>query len=1012
MFQPMSESGAMGSRGRLGVFARTAAVVAALALLLVVPAQAQQTGTIAGRVISSQAQPLSDVVLQVVGTDFTALTNTDGRYLILGVPAGTYTVQATFIGYGQAEGSATVTAGGSATVDLTLQARAVQLEGVIVTGTAIASQRREVGNSIDLITSADIEASGVTSVEEILRGRIQGLTVTGSSATPGAGSELNIRGLTSINGRTSPLIYVDGVRVGSENGSFEDAATDGGAVSVLQSISPQDIERIEVIKGAAASTLYGTDATAGVIQIFTKRGQPGDRARWTFSAQNSLVRPSFFGPGEDIDPTGMHLNRCDINGPLPQDTIPGPDPDCPASGSWLKDAWSQNYALQVRGGLDNFSYFASGGFEKQQGIINAPADHPGANAQNVFLRANFTFDPFDGLQVQINNAYTQRDVSFVPDGSNTSGLVYNVTRLADGETIDDGDAQVFLQTREQLVDQFTTSMSLNWTPMDNMRHRLNVGFDWSNSGQITEYKRGHFNESLGSRTVDIENNRNVTLDYAGSFAWNLAGLDAYDFTTSWGGQLNDRQSSGLRGDAEDFINRGKTVTEQGNEITNLNEDRAGFINGGFFLQQQIGWNNQIFVTAGARFDSYNTVNEFLESVPEYQVFPKLQGTYTLSDHSWFPSDIVETFRLRSAWGVAGDPPPQDASRTLWDTRETGRGSVGYHVNQIGNTDVGPERTTEWEIGADISAFNGKVNLSGQYFTRGTRDGLIFNDPVPSLGIIEPTPFNAGSWDTWGYEATLDVNILEMDNFRWNMNTTYQFQDNEVNSIGLDEDGSFNLSSGTGTSSFRVGEPFPVVFRQKILNPNERGAQPIYTDTAVNIGVNIPPQEISVNSSFGIGSRLNVDLFGYGQFGHVLLDNQALTLAEDGLWPACVETTALMDAWRDAGSDPDAIPQELTALDIARCDVGQNPDTRDWYDEGDYFRFSSASAQYRLPEDWLPGMLTGATVQFQVLNLNLWTDFDGTDPDAIRGAGTQQRFRETGFLLPLPRTYSLNIRLNF
>ena len=110
---------------------------------------------------------------------------------------------------------------------------------------------REIGNSIELITSEEIVAAGVTNVDEILRGRIQGLTMTGSTGTPGVGANINIRGLTSINGRTSPLIYVDGIRVGSENGACEDAGTDGGAVTVLGSISPEDIERIEVIKAVA-----------------------------------------------------------------------------------------------------------------------------------------------------------------------------------------------------------------------------------------------------------------------------------------------------------------------------------------------------------------------------------------------------------------------------------------------------------------------------------------------------------------------------------------------------------------------------------------------------------------------------------------------------------------------------------------------------------------------------------------------------------------------------------------
>jgi len=1009
----MSELGATVA-GTLRRVAKATVVAGAAVALMVAPATAQQTGTISGQVTSAAGQPLAEVVIQVSGTELSGLTNSEGRYLILNVPAGDYTVTATYIGYGQGEQSASVPAGGSAVVDFSLQQRAVQLEGVVVTGTAIAANRREVGNSIDLITAEDIEASGVTSVEEILRGRIQGLTISGSNASPGVGAEINIRGLTSINGRSTPLIYVNGTRVGSENGAFTDENDQTGAATVLQSISPADIERIEVIKGSAASTLYGTDATAGVIQIFTKRGSAGEQAQWTFSSQTSLVQPSIVGPGEDIDPTGLHLNRCDINGPLPQDTFPGPDPDCPESGSWLKDAWSQNLNLSVRGGTEGFSYYASGGYNNEEGIVNAPDNHPGAYAENIFLRANFTFDPFESLQVQINNAFTDREISFVPDGFSNSGLSLNVTRLRDGETIDDQDAQVFDQTQIQNINQFTTSATVNWTPMDNMRHRLNAGVDWSNSNQRREFKAGHFQVDEGLRNVDVRTNRVITLDYSGSWLWEVPGLVDFSFTTSWGGQLADRENTGLFAETETFINRGNTVLDQGTDIVEASEVRSGFINGGFFAQQQIGWRNQFFVTGGLRVDSYNTVNSRLESEPLYQYFPKLQAAWTVSDNSWFPSDVIETFRLRAAWGEAGDPPPQTTSRTLWDARLTGRGNSGFVVNQIGNIDIQPETTSEYELGADISALAGRINLSGQYFYRKTSGGLINNDPIPSLGIIEPVAANAGEWETWGYEATLDVNILQMRDFRWNLNTTYQWLDNEMLDIGLDENDSFNVGSPGGGSfaSYRVGAPFPAIFRQDLTNANARGELPQYTDTAVFRGINFPPQELSIGTSFGIGSQIQIDLFGYGQFGHTILDTQALTLAEDGLWPACNNVNELMNAWRAAGSDPGAVPQELTALEIARCDAVGNPDTRDWYQPGDFFRFSSASLQYRVPTDWLPGAIGGATVQFQALNLNLFTDFEGTDPDAIRGAGSQSRARETGFLLPLPRTYSLNVRLNF
>lgn len=256
---------------------RTVGLIWALVLFTAAPLLAQ-TGEITGTVVSGgTGLPLADVQLSVSGTQLGAQTNQDGRFVIADVPVGEHQLVAQLIGYGEESATVTVTAQSAVTVELELRTRAVELEGLVVTGTAIAAQKREVGNSISLITAEQIESIPGMGVEGILRGRTLGATVSGSANQPGAGSRLMLRGVNSVNGRQEPLVYVDGVRVMSDawessNGSLQGAES----VTGLTGINPTDIERIEVIKGAAASTLFGTEASAGVIQIFTKRGRAGE----------------------------------------------------------------------------------------------------------------------------------------------------------------------------------------------------------------------------------------------------------------------------------------------------------------------------------------------------------------------------------------------------------------------------------------------------------------------------------------------------------------------------------------------------------------------------------------------------------------------------------------------------------------------------------------------------------------------------------------------------------------
>ncbi len=179
----------------------TGAMAVALAFFLAGSLSAQQTGTVTGAVVNGETgEPMSNVQISVTGTGLGSITNNDGRFLILNVPAGTHEVVAQLIGFAERRQTVTVTAGQSLVVNLTLYAQAVELEGVVVTGTAIAAQRREIGNSISLVSSDEIVAAGAINLEDALRGRALGVGVTGASGTAGAGSDILLRGTNSVNG--------------------------------------------------------------------------------------------------------------------------------------------------------------------------------------------------------------------------------------------------------------------------------------------------------------------------------------------------------------------------------------------------------------------------------------------------------------------------------------------------------------------------------------------------------------------------------------------------------------------------------------------------------------------------------------------------------------------------------------------------------------------------------------------------------------------------------------------
>lgn len=977
-------------------WARAAALssVFFVALLVATPLVGQQAGQIGVRIVNGQTgEPIPQVQVTVQNTGIGGLTDNQGRLTLRNVPVGAHTLVAQLIGFGEERARVTVAADQIATVQMRMSSRAVELEGLVVTGTAIAAQRREVGNSISLITADQIRNAAALNFEDILRGRALGVSVSGTSSTPGAASEIVLRGVQSVNGRNDPLIYIDGVRMPAGQAENNNGAANEHA-GFLGGINPEDIERIEIIKGAAASTLYGTEASAGVIQIFTKKGQVG-APRWTLSVKQGLSRVGHLGP--EFDPTGLHVNDCTRSFVFDSTTLTHSlqdlrEPGCPSSGSWLRDGHVQDYQLSARGGAGDVSYYVSGGWNNSQGVV-APQ-----NAKQLSLRGNFTFTGLKNLTLTINNSYSRRDIRWIPNGDSDRGLLFNVTRGAQGDTPDNDDSKVLEMELDQFINQFNTSGNINWQQRDNLRHRLNLGLDYSNSHYITELPWLYFDEPEGHRDTDVENRRLFTLDYAGS--WNVALSSAFSSTLSWGGQYNQNEHLGLRGDADIFFGPGDKVLQNGEEFF-AQEDRDVTEGGGFFLQEQIGWKNRFFVTAGLRADTHSNFGADYTRHNQFTYYPKLQATYSISDHSFWPN-WWETFRLRAAYGESGEPPGFDDAVTLFQVAGADENRLGYIIINQGNPNIGPERSKEIEGGFDASLFNGRLSLTATGYNQKTFDGRIFVNPPPSNGIAETVPLNAGSWRSRGIETAADVVAYDGDRLRLAFNSRYQYTDSKMLNLGDPEEEALGGFGFNYLNRYRTGAPLPALFGRKVTNIDSVGQLPIYTaqDTFL-YGPSRPPHEASVGTAVTVFNRLTFEAFGVAQWGHVLYDDMAQELAEIGLWPEC----QVIDA-RVRAADFADIPTRM----IAKC-ARPYVENEDWFEKANYFRLQSATMSYRLPERLLRFGLTGATVQFQATNLFTITNFSGLYPDALLYP-LGQTARGNGYLIPPARTYTLNVRMNF
>lgn len=269
---------------------RSSVAGALMGLAVTMPgmALAQETGTIEGQVTdAATARPLASAQVFIADTRIGAVTNAGGRFVLPNVPAGTQQLTVALLGYASATGSVQVVADQTATLDFELSTTAISLDEVVVT--AVGEQRRvELGNAVTALNPTEItETAPVTNMADLIQGRSAGVQVFNSSGTPGMGSRIRIRGANSMSLSNEPLVYVDGIRV--ETGSDFAMNVGGQEPSRFDDLNPEDIESIEIVRGPAAATLYGTEAANGVVRITTKRGVVGD-TRWNVWLESGLTQ--------------------------------------------------------------------------------------------------------------------------------------------------------------------------------------------------------------------------------------------------------------------------------------------------------------------------------------------------------------------------------------------------------------------------------------------------------------------------------------------------------------------------------------------------------------------------------------------------------------------------------------------------------------------------------------------------------------------------------------------------
>ncbi len=763
---------------------------AAAAAFAMFPAWAlAQQGTITGHVVDAVSkEPVPSVQVTIVGTHRGAVTDAQGEYRIGSVQPGALRVRAQRIGYDAEEKAVTVTGTETVTADFTLSARAVALDATVVLANAQTQRVRESGVLTGKVQADSINKGPVENASDLLQSRVPGVTVTASGGTVGGNAKIRIRGSSSISLSNDPLIIVDGIRVNDDLGDGNNGAigVGGQAASRFNDINPEDIENIEVVKGPAASSLYGTAAANGVIYITTKHGQSG-AARWSMHLEGGTDRDQTTWPANlravqvvDGDTTSCRNTKA-AAGLCAATGIQSWNPLVQASP--FTHGNSQNYGLNVQGGGDRAQYYLSGNFDKQVGILSWN------QIRHTDMRANVTAQPRDNMNVTASVGYVQSRLRLPQNDNNILGVLgggllgHTHDDAARGYLAGQTPQQISAISTHQNVDRFTSSVTGSWLVIPWLNLNATAGLDFTNNSnqELVPPNEVFFSDlPLGQRTSNPFQTFLYTMQGGGTATFNLtpdvksvstAGV-AYDNTTIRGttafGKLLLVGSGSLGGATTQFA---------------VGEANTGDITLGAYGTEQLSWRDRVFLTGGLRGDKNSAFGLNFKEV----YYPSASVSWVIGEEPWFPkTDLFSSLRLRAAYGESGRQPGFRDAISFFSAVavNTNNGEeAGFTPGGVGQPNLQPERSKEVETGFDVGVLNERASLSVTYYHKRTSD-LLINVPLPpSQGLALNIFRNLGLVQNQGVEGLINANILTRDPVQLNLGINVSSNHNKILNLG-------------------------------------------------------------------------------------------------------------------------------------------------------------------------------------------------------------------------------------
>jgi TonB-dependent starch-binding outer membrane protein SusC len=998
-----------------------------------------QVGSLTGTVTDARTgDPLPGATVYVTSTDQGTVTDIDGRYVIANIPTGNVEVRFTYVGFRSVTRTVAIPAGASANVNIALQEDVLGLEDVVVIGYTTVP-KRELTGSIASIRARDIETLNIQSVDQALQGQAAGVRVTNLSGQPGGDVHIRIRGLGSINASNAPLFVVDGVPISSDERSSITSQ------SPLQGINPQDIASIEILKDAAAASIYGAQASNGVVLVTTKRGSAG-ATRFNVSSSIGTVQEQ---RRHDLieAPEWVEMQResflwwAELTGRTPAQGLAqfqastGLPADQPASEfthyDWqdalMRTGVNRRMNVSASGGTQQTRFFVSGGSEYEEGT------GIGTDFSRINLRTNLDHRVSDLLSFEVNTNLARTEGNgALADGFFLGSPFYagqrnrptdpiytydeagNITGY-NHNTFNNYNAVEFNEVNERVArtNSVLATGAAVFNLIEGLTFRSFYGLDYRNNRDVV-YNAPE--TTAGSPLGFMSQNDRQVINFTTNQVFNYRGrVGGFPLSGLAGFEYRHQDQQYMFASAEGFPSGLFRTMQNAADPVSVTSYGTEFKLASVFGQAKYDLLERYLISATARYDGSSRFGE----ANRWGLFYSASAAWVMTNEPFLQgvTGVFDDLKLRVSHGVTGNTAgiSNFASWQLFGSGGTYLGQPGLRPSSIGNIFLTWEGAQTTNLGLDWAIRGGRLYGAIDVYRRDTKD-LLMDRSLPNDAGFTSVTENVGSIRNEGIELELGAILVETAGFQWTSDFNVTFHRNEILELMDDAD---HMTIG-GALYFR-GRSLGDMYMYRWAGANPADGLPMYYDVHGNItysptasrggeplagdrqfvGSNLPSAVGGWNNRFSYqGVSLDV-LFQYN-FGQYTYDAFMGSFTDGAFWRRGGLIANSRDRWTEPG--------QITSVERAYVNSAYSGRTSGFVQstrfmqDASYVRLKNIRVAYALPPRLANNIgLHRASIFVQGTNIATWTNYTGIDPEVV---GTNDA------VYPQPRAYTTGIEIGF